>query len=439
MPGQLGWKRGSCVRSFGKCLLALAAPFLFGASAAANQWKWEEAVREAVNWHPSIVESADELRARAEQITIAKAGYHPQISAGFGSTYDNLSRSRWRPRANLSVSQMLFDFGKVSGSVAAARAGTRVGQAEMLLAIDTLIRDTSRAVIEIQRDAALRQVALDQLASIRGINELVDHRYRGGASTRSDALQAKARVEAAEVTLQEIEAEQRRWSGNLAFLTGRTDAPGIAVGAPRQLEGACTGGEPDWTRVPAVLRARAQRDEALADLARARAEGLPTISLSAGGGADVHDPFSRRADYNVGINVTSALYSGGARGARTRGAAHALRAAEAAEAGVRNEVNRQLVEAREQVDALERVLETLAARQASMAETGRLYRLQYLDMGTRTLVDLLNAEQELHQIRFDLVNSRYDKWRLESECLFYTGVQRDIFGLSGATVRGVTL
>ena len=45
-------------------------------------------------------------------------------------------------------------------------------------------------------------------------------------------------------------------------------------------------------------------------------------------------------------------------------------------------------------------------------------------MGTRTLVDLLNAEQELHQVRFDLVNARYEILRQEMDCLFHSGRQR---------------
>ena len=441
MPIQGRRERKRRVRMGSKPMLAIALiPILSGASTAdVSPILWEAAVREAVQWHPSITESVGRLRARAEEVDIAKAGYKPQISAGIGTSYDNITQSRWRPRANLSASQMLFDFGKVSSSVAAAEAGTRIGRAELLIAVDSLIRDTSYAVIEIQRDRVLQQVALDQLASISSINDLVHHRYRLGASTKSDALQAQARVQAAEVTLQEIEAERRRWDSNLAFLLGRPTAPEVSLDPPVGLHGACARGEPDWTTVPAVMQARAQRDEAMAEFKRSKADGLPTISLGAGGGADIHDPFSRRAEYNFGINVSSALYSGGARRARTRSAAYGLDAADAAEARVRNEVNRLLAEAERQVTSLAGVVGTLTARQASMDETGRLYRLQYLDMGTRTLVDLLNAEQELHQVRFDLANTGYDMRRLQVDCLFYSGVQREVFGLSGSAVRGVTL
>lgn len=400
---------------------------------------WEAAVREAVAWHPSVTEAIERLNSRAEEVEVAEAGYRPQISGGIGSSYNNVAGSGWKPRANLSASQMLFDFGKVRSAVAVADAGTRIGRSGLLLAIDSLIRDTSFAVIEIQRARTLERVAHDQLESIGDISRLVHDRYDVGASTKSDALQAQARVQAAEITVQEIESERRRWESNLAYLLGRAPAPPVSLDPPVGLYGACDHGEPDWTGIPAIMQVRAERDQAHAQLDRSRAEGMPTISFGAGGGADLTDPFSRRAEYNLGINISAPLYSGGARRARTRGAAYALSAADAAEARVRNEVGRQLAEAQRQAESLRGVLKTLDERQASMTETGKLYRLQYVDMGTRSLVDLLNAEQELHQDRFDFVNTRFDIRRLEVTCLFQAGMQRDLYGLSGQTIRGVTL
>lgn len=399
----------------------------------------ESVVHEVVAWHPSVNEAVGRLNATAEEIEVAEAGYLPTISAGIGAGHDNISRSRWRPRANISASQMLYDFGKVSSSVASAEADTGVSRAQLLIAVDNLVRDANHAVIEIQRTAALHQVAVDQLETIRGISELVDHRHRRGAATRSDSLQAKARVQSAEATIEEIAAERQRWESNLAHLLGRHSAPRISPDMPDWFLRSCVRFQPDWPRVPAIMQVRAQRDQAMAELDRRRAEGLPTVSLAAGTSADIHEPFSRRVEYNFGINISSELFSGGANKARRRSAAFALGAADAAEARVRNEVSRLLGEARHQVDSFNEVLVTLSARQDSMGETGQLYRLQYLEMGTRTLVDLLNAEQEFHQVRFNLVNTRHDLRRLHADCLFNSGTQRDAFGLSGMLVHGVTL
>ncbi|MFC0202821.1 TolC family protein [Novosphingobium soli] len=399
----------------------------------------EQAVQEAVAWHPSVTEAVGRLKARGEDVRVAQAGYLPQVNAGLGSGYDSVSRSRWRPRANLSASQMLYDFGKVSSSVAIAEAGTRIGRAQLLLAVDSLVRDTAYALIEIQRGAALREVALQQLESVRSISELVDHRFRRGAATRSDALQAQARVQSAEAAIQQIAAEQQRWGSNLAYLVGRDALPPVSAEVPDWFLRSCESGEPDWTQVPAIMQVHASREQAEAELDRSRAEGLPTLSVGAGASTDVNDPLSDRADYNFGISISSALYSGGAYRARTRGAAFALGAADAAEASVRNEVSRLLAEAQRQVDSFRDVLATLVAREESMRETGTLYRLQYLEMGTRTLVDLLNAQQELHQVRFDLVNTRHDEFvRRLREGLQYV-VQEGGEGLSGGQVQSLLL
>src|SRR3546814_12487077 len=68
---------------------------------------WAEAVREAVDWHPSVTEAVARLNARTEEVTIAEAGYRPPLSGGIGSGFDNIIGSRWQPPANLSATQRI--------------------------------------------------------------------------------------------------------------------------------------------------------------------------------------------------------------------------------------------------------------------------------------------------------------------------------------------
>ncbi|MGK6355443.1 TolC family protein [Sphingomonas sp. DT-207] len=400
----------------------------------------ESAVRKVVAWHPNITAAAATLDARSEDVNAARAGYLPQVNVGVGTGYDNRLGSNWRPRPQLSASQMLYDFGKVGSAVDAARAGTRVGRADLLLAIDLLIRETGYAIVEVQRNAAIRQTAEEQLVRIREISTLVGHRFAKGATTRSDTLQAQSRVAAAEATLAQIDAEQRRWMSNLQFLLGmENDVIDVTAEVPEWLMQSCTHGVGDWANVPTVMRADAQRERATAELRRSRADRLPTVTLSGDAAPDVVGPFSSRSTYSFGLSVTSNVFGGNATRARVRSADYALAAAEAAAQQARNEASQRLAEAQQQIASLNRLLETLLARQADMAETGKLYRLQYLEMGTRTLVDLLNAEQELQQARFDAINTAHDLRRLELDCLYYSGRSRDAFGLAGTRAQGVTL
>nr|MBA4769007.1 TolC family protein [Sphingobium sp.] len=401
----------------------------------------EAAAREAIAWHPALTQAAGELSARETEVDVARAGYSPQVSAGLATGLDSRLTADWRPRLQINASQMLFDFGKVSSAVDLARAGTRVGEARMLLAIDQLVRDTGYALIEVQRGEALHAVALEQLERVRAISELVGNRVTMGAATKSDRLQALARVEAAVATLSQVEAARRRWSSNLAYLLGRTAPPDeVTENAPNWLMSACRQPPPNWGQVPAVMVAEAQREEASADLKRRRADQLPTVSIGGTGTIDVSDPFSnRRSAYSLGLNVTGNVLGGGISKARVRGAIFALEAADAAAERARNESEQRLAEAQQQIDSLTALLQTLASRQDKMDETGKLYRMQYLQMGTRTLVDLLNAEQEFQQVRFEAVNTAHDLRRLQLDCLYNSGRTRAAFHLSGTVVRGVTL
>lgn len=407
----------------------------------------EGAVQRAVSWHPAIDEAVGRLNRSSAEINVARAGYYPQVNGGIDSSYSrDDDGDGWQPRINVSASQMVYDFGKVSGSVDARRAGEAVSRAELLLAVDTLIRDTAYAVVEVQRNRALRKVAQEQFDGVRAIADLVQQRSDKGASTKSDQVQASARVEAARSTLLQIETELSRWESDLASLIGTSSLAMLSSDVPAWLMKACDVGQPDWSQVPAMLQAEARKKEAEALLARSRAESLPTLSLEAGAGYDLVRSSSRRSDidpdepdFTVGLKVSSSLYEGGAAGARRDAASYALRAADAARDNARFQVTRDLMAARGQIGDLSRLQASLSSRGGMMEETRDLYRQQYFELGTRTLLDLLNAEQELHTTEFDRVNTAHDLRRLGTDCLFNSGQTRTAFALGGTTVRGVSL
>lgn len=77
------------------------------------------------------------LEEMAQKVDVAKAKYYPQISAGMNNGYSNTySDAGYTPSLVVSVSQMLYDFGKVSSSVRAADSGVAQQQATVMLNID---------------------------------------------------------------------------------------------------------------------------------------------------------------------------------------------------------------------------------------------------------------------------------------------------------------
>jgi adhesin transport system outer membrane protein len=405
----------------------------------------EQAVRLAVDWHPSISEAIGTLYQQAEGINVAEAGYYPQISGGVKGGYSSGTGSDASSQSvSISLKQMLYDFGKVSNAVDAARARAARSQAGILLAIDQVGRDTAFAYIEVQRYQHLLEIARQQISGIGDIVELARQRSDMGASTRSDVVQAQSRAEGGMATLQEFKAQYARWLATLTNLLGRQTPPQVNDEFTPSLGQACNA--PVITdALPAVLQAAAQRTQAQAELAQARSEAYPTLSLQPSfnqyldNNYDNQNPAIDRTQVGIFLNLEVPIYQGGAISARSRAAGYALTAADSAEDAARLQARQGLSEAQAQTSGLTRRLNSLEYRQTSITEARELYGRQYLELGTRPLLDLLNAEQEIHQSRFDLANTQADLLRLQIDCLYNSGALRRAFGIDHSTIQHVEI
>lgn len=396
----------------------------------------EMAVQQAVAWHPSLNEAAGKVRESGQKIAEAKAGYLPGVSGGIRSGYSGKRNGSMAPKFQLNAKQMLYDFGKVSGSVETEIAGQAVNRARFISTTDQLARDTALAVVESQRNKRLQAVAGQQIQGIAAIVRLVGERTDSGASTETDQVQAAARLEAAKATQFQYEAAYGRELANLGSLIGHDAVP--SDGTPSWLAQACSIAGPDWNSVPAMLVAEAQRQRAEALLKENRAASLPTVSLEGNAGYDLKDDKrhgSRDVEYSVGLSVSSPLYQGGASTARKRAASYALESADFARDNARVSIQRELDQARAQVRALQSLQASLTSRTQMMVQARDLNRLQYTDLGTRTLLNLLDAEKELHEARLLAVNAEHDLRRLYVTCLYSSGKIRERFGIDASRLR----
>lgn len=422
------------------------APIGMAPVASSERLSLTDAVLQAAQWHPSIAEAIGNLYKQGEGINVARAGYYPQISGGIRTGYDTgYGGDRNSQALNLSLKQMLYDFGKVDSAVNAAQAAAARAQANILLVVDDLARDTAYAWIETRRYEQLMTIARDQIRGVGDIAGMARQRSDMGASTRSDVVQAESRVESARATLEEYQSQYERWRSTLAALMGRVTPPALAEGSPAELDQACKRPAQGDDRLPAVLMALAQRAQGQAELAQAKAEAYPTLSLQPQVNHYLDDDYNRdnarldRTQAGIYLNVEVPIYQGGSISARTRAAGHALTAADSAEDAARLQARRGLAEAKAQTSGLGRRLTSLEARQVSIQEARMLYGRQYLDLGTRPLLDLLNAEQEIYQSRFELAGTRSDLLRLDVDCLYNTGALRTAFGLEGRNLQGAEI
>lgn len=412
------------------------------ASAHTTELTVTEAVQQSVGWHPSIAEAVAALFLQQEQVTVARAAYYPQLSGGFQTGYDSSHRdSRNSQSFVLSVSQLLYDFGKTASAVRAEESGVVRQQAALLLALDQVARQTAEALVEMQRYQQLLQAVDQQLLALERIADLARERSRKGASTRSDAVQSESRLAGARAVQAQYQAQRERWRSRLMTLLGGTAVQTVSEAFPHWQDETCLLQADEAAATPALLMAQAQLGEAEARLAHARAQSLPTVSLEPSathylhGGPDSAE--DNRTRYGVYINVNMPLYQGGAVQAQRRAAVQGLHSAQAGLQSARLAVQQELLQAYSQVHSLRHHLVVLQQRQRLSEETRDLYRQQYLELGSRPLLDLLNAEQEIHQSRVESRNTEADLRQLQLACLYSSGSLRRVFGLDGRVIQGI--
>jgi len=400
--------------------------------AVATSLTLESAVRRAVAFNPNIKEAKGRLAEQQEQVNVARAGYFPRIQGGLTSNVDSIYGTEFAPAVNLTASQMIFDFGKVAGSVAAADAGKAMRDAELLIETDIAVKDTADALIEVQRNRALAKAAAEQVAGLAAIGTLVRQRVEKGGSSRSDETQTEARIEAAQATLTQYQTQRARWEASLTYLTGGARIADVAADVPAWVRQACDKTATELGHVPRVALADAARRQAIAELRQSKAQALPTVSLKGEASYDLVERGSNEAlRYTIGLAATGSLYEGGATTARRRAAAHREAAARSAIDTARLETGRDLAQAKSETAGLQQLLPGFATRKKWSGETRDLYQRQYLDLGTKTLLDLLNAEFELHAVEFERINTEHDLRKLGIDCLFEAGLARSSFSIGG--------
>ncbi|HEF0099850.1 TPA: TolC family outer membrane protein [Citrobacter youngae] len=413
--------------------------------AAPGSLTLNDAVSRAVSWHPSIRESIGKLLSQNEQIDMAKAKYYPQVTAGMNNGYSNTYTDHgFSPALVISVSQMLYDFGKVASQVRAETAGSAQQQANVLLSIDTVAHATANAIVQVQTWQQMVDAAEEQLVALNGIGRLTRERNDEGATSLSDVVQTDARIESARSQLAQYQANLDSSKATLMSYLGWSSLNGISNEFPVKLDSSCDVVKPEDKLVPAVLAAWAQANVAQANLDYANAQMTPTISLEPSVQHYLNDKYPShevldKTQYSAWVKVEMPLYQGGGLTARRNAASHAVESAQYSIQRTRLEVRQKLLESRSQAMSLATALQILRRQQRLSEQTRELYQQQYLDLGSRPLLDVLNAEQEVYQARFAELQTQSQLRQLQLNCLYNTGSLRQAFALNNRSIQSVEI
>ena len=332
------------------------------------------------------------LRAADEDVASAVAALRPVVSFIAQSSYtepsmaDNLSAS-----VSLSAEMTLYDFGRSRMAVDIAKE-TVLATREGLVGVEQGVLLTAvRAFMDVR--SAVESVAINR-NSVRVIGEelrAAEDRFSVGEVTRTDVALAEARLAAARAGLAAAEGELAAAREAYRAATGRYPgtlaAPPSPPALPATLDAARSIAQ---TTHPSIAQARHQVTVAELQVVQAAAQRGPTLSGSASLSVDDEGNDQSR----IGLTLSQPIYRGGGLSAAHRKAIAGRDAARSglleAGVGIAQQVGdawAQIAVARAQIMAVDRQVEAATVAYNGVKEEAAL--------GSRTTLDVLDAEQEL--------------------------------------------
>jgi outer membrane protein len=408
-------------------LVALAA-----AGGAARAETLADALTLAYQTNPTLQTERAQLRAIDETYVQARAAYRPQASVSAEADYVNGPGTRsvygygppvptWPDAATLSVSQTLFSGGQISaevratmGDILSGREKLRAGEAQVLLAV-------VQAYVDVRRDTQALAIAQDNVAVLKRELEEARARFDVGQVTRTDVAQSEARLAGGQSQLSTAQAQLGVTRANYLALVGQS--PGELapepplVGLPASVDEAFAAANKEN---PGVIAADYAEQAAAARVAEAKAANHPTVSLRASYGYDgyLRDqsaiiPGQVPGIYTPSISasavVTQPLFTGGYNGSRIRQALENDNTQRIAVESARRQATLSVSQAWNQLLAA-RANVASSEQQVRSNEVAFDGAKQEAEVGSRTTLDVLNAEQELQTARLALINARHDQY-----------------------------
>ncbi|GAB00853.1 RND transporter [Acinetobacter venetianus] len=400
----------------------------------------KDAVQIAVQRNPEISQTLATLAAQNANIDVAKAGYYPQITGGVNTGDLTQKTSRGQQVLALNATQMLYDFGKVKSGVNTEQAKLAVEQANVLVKIDDISLDVAQTIINIQRYKKLIQIADQQIIGIKRIQEMANLRANAGISSQADPVQAQSYLQSAQSALIAQQSLLGQYQQHLTTLLG-FDASNVKWTIPEDLvQQSDLYAAPQFNIIPQMIAAQAGIIVARSQKQQTQLSRYPTLSVKGELSQALHgvNPNNNKDggfDSAIMLEASSQFYQGGATSSQIRAASFAEEAAKAQVNAVYLQVLDQIRTSREQIENKQRQMQVLISRQATTVRTRELYQEQY-KLGTRSLVDLLNAEQAIHGANSELESARYDIYNSIAQYIATTGRSRQAYDLNNISIQG---
>jgi outer membrane protein len=383
-----------------------------------------DALVSAYQTNPTLTAQRQELEATDASVAIAKAAGRPKVSADIGvnryiTQSGLLSTGGKGPTLSggVNLSYPLFNGGSVKNSVRAAKARVEAGRATLRAVEGDVFTQAVSAYMDVIRDRAIVELNQNNVKVLETNLEATRDRFQIGDLTRTDVAQSEARLQLGRAQLATSQGNETASEATYRQVIGHP--PGQLAAPPPLPPLPATADEAVQIALannPDLIAITRQAVASGYDVNVARAGRLPTLSAQASGDyaanlrGNAPDGFSNTGTQTaVGLGATIPIFQGGLPAAR-------IRQAQAQQGQVREQVvgtERAVVEQTRAAFA-----NSQAAQEAIQAQTVAVQANQLAlegnraeqSVGTRTIIEVLNAEQELLNSQVALVSAKRDAY-----------------------------
>lgn len=398
------------------CLLLLGL-----GSQSASALTLKETVSHTLETNPEMRALVNEYESRVYEVKQARAAYKPTVSldAGYGKeirtspSTGNEEVDLNRRELGLSASQLLFDGFSSSAEVKRQKARLESAEYEMRELEEALALRTANVYLDIMRFAQLLDLARETLWEHQNIYDQMKLRYETGVGSKADFDQIAARLALSNANMIVAQNNFADTQSSFHRLTGMFPTleslvrPALISSFPANRDLALQNA---IEKHPTLAAANADIAAARQQYKAAASGYYPRITLEADkrwdeniGGIEGEDE-----DLIVALRLRYDLYRGGANKARRKQTAFLAEEAK----DIRNNARRQIIESLHlswnAYEAITNQIQFLNTHVESAQSTKSAYKKQF-NIGRRTLLDLLNTENEVTEATKALINAEYDQ------------------------------
>jgi outer membrane protein len=398
-----------------------ALPLLF-TSPIVNAETLAEALASAYSGNPTLRAERARQRATDEQTAQALSGWRPRVDAGADAGIQDTdtdpnpsgqqSGTTYPADISITLTQPVFRGFKTVKGVKRAEATVEAGRQNLLAVEQQTLFDTVQAYMNVIRDRRILTLRQRNVTVLREQLRSSQERFNVGEVTRTDVAQSRARLSLSEATVAEaksnLAASIATYNKIVGHAPGSLKYPKLPK-LPRSLDSANTLAE---KINPNILAAAFTAEAARHNVGVVKGDLLPTVTLEASGSKTIED-LDHYSDGNVERmtvlgRVSVPLYEAGS-------VYSAVREAKQVESQRRIEIIGAARLVRETVVTAWNFLiasrETIAAAKSQVSANALALdgvKQEYL-VGSRTTLDVLNAEAELLDSQVTLAQAERDQ------------------------------